>query len=106
MRNSNSSRNLDGSNEDRVALPRQACGDNSTEVYLETRTEWKPQIRELQLELAAIVRAEPGSIDDALRIPELPRTAYFEFKMTSPEQNRELLEFCSRTPFGWKGNLN
>lgn len=68
-------------------------GDISNEFYRETRAKWESRITELQLELAAIDRAEPASIDDAMRILELTSTAHSRFKMASSEQKRELLQF-------------
>ncbi len=80
-------------------------GDISTEFYSETRSKWESRITELQLELAAIDRAEPASIDDAMRILELASTAQSRFKLASSEQKRELLQFMLSNSFWVDGKL-
>jgi hypothetical protein len=66
-------------------------GEITSEFYKETKAKWESRMTELQLELAAIARAEPTSIDNAMRILELTATAHVRFKNADSAQKRELL---------------
>lgn len=68
-------------------------GEVTPAFYRETKQSWESRITELQLELAAIDRAEPVSVDEAMRILELASTAHLRFKNADSEQKRELLQF-------------
>jgi len=73
-------------------------GEISAEFYRETRTRWEGRITDLKLELAALDRAEPVSVDEAMRVFELASTAHLRFKNADSEQKRELLKFmCSNS---------
>ena len=67
-------------------------GEITSEFYKETKVKWESRMTELQLELAAIARAEPASIDNAMRILELTATAHVRFKNADSAQKRELLK--------------
>ncbi len=73
-------------------------GEISAEFYRETRTRWEGRITDLKLELAALDRAEPVSVDEAMRVFELASTAHLRFKNADSEQKRELIKFmCSNS---------
>jgi hypothetical protein len=80
-------------------------GDVSAEFYRETRSKWESRITELQLELAAIDRAEPTSVDEAMRILELASTAHLRFKNANSEKKRELLQFMLSNSSWVEGKL-
>jgi len=80
-------------------------GDVSAEFYRETRSKWESRITELQLELAAIDRAEPTSVDEAMRILELASTAHLRFKNANSEKKRELLHFMLSNSSWVEGKL-
>jgi site-specific DNA recombinase len=67
-------------------------GETTSEFYKETKAKWESRMTELQLELAAIARVEPTSIDNAMRILELTATAHVRFKNADSTQKRELLK--------------
>ena len=68
-------------------------GEITPEFFRETRARWDSRITDLQLELAAMDRAEPPAVDETMRILELASTAHIRFKMADSEQKRELLKF-------------
>lgn len=73
-------------------------GEISAEFYRETRLKWEARITDLMLELAALDRAEPVSVDEAMRVFELASTAHLRFKNADSEQKRELIKFmCSNS---------
>ncbi len=68
-------------------------GEITVEFFRETRKKWEAKITDLQLELAALDRAEPISIDETMQILELAKNAHISFKEANSEQKRELLNF-------------
>ena len=71
-------------------------GEISAEFHRETRDKWEARVTELQLELAALDRAEGPAVDDAMRVLELAATAADRFKRASADQKRELVSYmCS-----------
>lgn len=73
-------------------------GEISAEFYRETRSKWEARITDLKLELAALDRAEPVSVDEAMRVFELASTAHIRFKDADSQQKRELIKFtCSNS---------
>jgi hypothetical protein len=67
-------------------------GEITSEIYKETKAKWESRITEIQLQPAALARAEPTSIHDSMRILELTATAHARFKNTNFAQKRELLK--------------
>ena len=78
----------------------------SAEFYRETRGKWEGRITELQLELAALDRAEPTSVDEAMRILELASSAHLRFKNADSEQKRQLLQFILSNSIWADGKLH
>ncbi|MEQ1933072.1 MAG: recombinase family protein [Fimbriimonadaceae bacterium] len=68
-------------------------GEITADFYRETRDKWQGRITDLELEIAALDRAEPTSVDQAMTILELASTAHIRFKNADSEQKRKLLQF-------------
>lgn len=73
-------------------------GEISAEFYRETRSKWEARITDLNLELEALDRAEPVSVDEAMRVFELASAAHLRFKNADSDQKRELIKLmCSNS---------
>lgn len=72
------------------------AGEVSQQFYAETRRKWEDRITELELEVAALDRAETVSVDHVMAALELASGASDRFKEADSVGKRGLLEFvCS-----------
>ena len=72
------------------------AGEVSPAFYVQTRQKWDDRIAELELELAALDRAETVAVDRAARVLELASSVSDRFKSMNPAQRREAVELaCS-----------
>ena len=80
-------------------------GEVSPEFYRETSQRWESRISDLQLEIAAIDRAECVTVDETMHVFELAASASSRFKIADPGQKRELVSFMCSNCFWRDGSL-